>query len=384
MQGGRRRVRLAAPVTRRYIPLMTATPQIAPPQTELPPRARAIRLRSVAGTGLFVLAVFYTLHLGRDFFLPLVLAFFLAQLLRPSVRWLHRRRVPASVASGLVIVLLVGTLGTGLSRLWDPAAEWVGRAPHDLDRLESKLKKLLRSVEPVTRTAQQMNDITDVATPTGAAVELKEKSFLQVVFGGATSLLASTLIMLVLTYFFLSAGDQFLRKLPRVLPRDDSEQVLGAVQDIEGQLSRYFLAVSVINLGVGGLTAGVMAWLGMPTPVLLGVTAAVLNFLPFLGPAVMATLLAMVALINLPTLGAALVPPALFLTIHAIEANLVTPQLLGRRLPLNPTAIFIGFLFWWWLWGVPGALLAVPILLTFKIVCDRSEGLRSLGEVLGR
>jgi predicted PurR-regulated permease PerM len=361
---------------------MTTPP--APIEPAAAAQPRLLKFRSVAVTGLFVLAVFYTLHLGRDFFLPLVLAFFLAQLLRPLVRTLGRWRIPTSLASGLVVLMLVGVIGIGLSQLWTPAAEWVERAPRDLSRLEGKLKKLLRSVESVTRTAQQMDEITDVATPTGPTVELKQPSLIEVLFGGATSFLAAALITLVLTYFFLSAGDQFLRKLPRVLPRDHAERVLGAVQLIEGQLSRYFLAVSIINLSLGVFTAGIMAPLGMPTPMLLGATAAVLNFLPYLGPAIMATLLAMIALITLPTPGAALIPPALYLLLHVTEANLVTPQLLGRRLPLNPTAIFIGFLFWWWLWGVPGALLAVPILVTLKAVCDQSEGLRNLGEVLGR
>ncbi len=362
---------------------MTTPPEATEPVAD-PAKPRLIKFRSVAVTGLFVLAVFYTLHLGRDFFLPLVLAFFLAQLLRPMVRALGRWRLPTALASGLVVLLLVGVVGIGLSQLWTPAAEWVERAPRDLNRLEGKLKKLVRSVESVTRTAQQMDEIADVATPAGPTVELKQPGLIEVLFGGATSFLAAGLITLVLTYFFLSAGDQFLRKLPRVLPRDHAERVLGAVQVIENQLSRYFLAVSIINLSLGVITAGSMALLGMPTPVLLGATAALLNFLPYLGPAIMATLLAMIALITLPTPAAAIVPPALYLLLHVTEANLVTPQLLGRRLPLNPTAIFIGFLFWWWLWGVPGALLAVPILVTLKAVCDQSEGLKNLGEVLGR
>ncbi|MEO8634994.1 MAG: AI-2E family transporter [Gemmatimonadales bacterium] len=363
---------------------MTAPPELPAPVVDPVPPPRLLKIRSVATTGLFILAVFYTLHLGRPFFLPLVLAFFLAQLLRPMVRALTRWRLPAGVASGLVVLLLVGVVGAGFSQLWGPAADWVARAPRDLDRLEVKLKKLLRSVEQVTRTAQQVDEITDVAKPGGTAVELKRPSLLEVLFGGATSLLAITIIVLVLTYFFLSAGDQFLRKLPRVLPRGHAERVLGAVHQIEGQLSRYFLAVSIINLSLGTLTAIIMAMLGMPTPVLLGAAAAALNFLPYLGPAVMVTLLVMVALLSLPSTGAALIPPALYLLVHVTEANVVTPQLLGRRLPLNPTAIFVGFLFWWWLWGVPGALLSVPILVTLKAVCDQSEGLKNLGEVIGR
>jgi predicted PurR-regulated permease PerM len=122
----------------------------------------------------------------------------------------------------------------------------------------------------------------------------------------------------------------------------------------------------------------------MPTPVLLGVVAAVLNFVPYFGPAVMAALLAMIGLVSFDQPGPALLAPALYLCLHALEANLVTPHLLGRRLPLNPLAIFVGFLFWWWIWGVAGAVLAVPIMVTLKIVCDRTESLAGVGEFLGR
>jgi predicted PurR-regulated permease PerM len=122
----------------------------------------------------------------------------------------------------------------------------------------------------------------------------------------------------------------------------------------------------------------------MPTPWLLGAVAALLNFIPYFGPMVMIVLLGMVGLISMDDAGRALLPPLAFLTLHGVESNFITPHLLGRRLPLNPTAIFVGLLFWLWIWGIPGALLAVPITVTIKIVCDRSEGLAGVGEFLGR
>jgi predicted PurR-regulated permease PerM len=215
-------------------------------------------------------------------------------------------------------------------------------------------------------------------------VALKQPTLSETLFGGARHFAASALIVFVLTYFFLASGDQFLRKLPRVLPRGHAERVLVIVGETETQISAYLLAVTLINMTIGLLTAGIMALVGMPTPMLLGVVAAALNFVPYFGPAVMATLLGMIGLVTFDTPTKALLAPLLYLCLHAAETNFITPHLLGKRLPLNPLAIFLGFMFWWWIWGVPGAILAVPIMVTLKIVSDRTESLSGVAEFLGR
>ncbi len=358
---------------------MTTTP---PPR---PSRAAIAELRSFAITGLFVLAVFYTLHLGREFFLPITLALFLALLLRPVVQWLRRHRIPAPLAPALVLgVLLAGTVAAAY-QAWAPATEWVERAPTDLRKLESRVRRLLRPIAGVTRTAQQVDQIADVTGPGATqSVEIRQATLTETIFGGAKQVAAGALIVLVLSYFFLASGDQFLRKLPRVLPRHHAERVLVIVGETESQISRYLLAVTLINLAVGAITAGIMAALGLPTPLLLGLGAAALNYVPYFGPAVMAVLLGMIGLISFDDPVRALIAPVLYLSVHAVETNFATPHLLGRRLPLNPLAIFLGFLFWWWIWGVAGAALAVPILVALKIVADKTESLQGIGEFLGR
>jgi predicted PurR-regulated permease PerM len=348
-------------------------------------RATIAELRSVAITGLFVLAVFYTLHLGKEFFLPIALAIFLSLPLRPVVQWLRRLHIPAALAPALVLGVLLAATVAGVYQAWEPATEWVARAPQELRKLDTKVRRLLRAVESVTRTAQQVDEMADAtSTNDTQAVQLKHATLTETIFGGAKTVAAGALIVLVLSYFFLASGDQFLRKLPRVLPREAAERVLAIVGETESQISRYLLAVTVINLAVGGITAGIMAGLGMPTPLLLGLIAAALNFIPYFGPAVMAALLSMVALISFEEPGRALIAPLLYLCVHALETNFITPHLLGRRLPLNPLAIFLGFLFWWWIWGIPGAALAVPIMVTIKIVADGTESLAGVGEFLGR
>ncbi|MGH7358694.1 MAG: AI-2E family transporter, partial [Candidatus Rokuibacteriota bacterium] len=155
-------------------------------------------------------------------------------------------------------------------------------------------------------------------------------------------------------------------------------------RDMEEHISKYLVTMTLINVGLGAAVGGAMRLADMPNPVLWGVTAAVLNFVPYLGPVVTLGMIALVSLLTFEGLDRALVAPALYLGLNALEGYLVTPMLLGRRLLLNPVVIFMGIIFWGWLWGIPGALLAVPIMATFKIFCDHIGPLSPIGEFLGR
>src|SRR5262245_29924084 len=219
---------------------------VSPPSRST--RVNIAELRSFAITGLFVLAVLYTLHLGQDFFLPIVLALFLASLLRPVVRLLRRIKVPGPIAPAVVLVLLLVVSGSALYQLWVPATDWVARAPVELKQIEGKLKKLLRPVQTVTRTAQQVEQFGDVTPrPTTPQVALREPGLAETIFGRARHAAATTLIVVVLSYFYLASGENFLRKLPRVLPRQHAERVLEIVGESETQISSYLLEVTLIN-----------------------------------------------------------------------------------------------------------------------------------------
>ena len=185
------------------------------------------------------------------------------------------------------------------------------------------------------------------------------------------SVLAGAVVMLILLYFLLASGDLFLRKLVRVLPKlSDKKRAIEIARQTERHVSTYLATVTLINMGLGLAVALAMKLVGMPNPVLWGVTAGLLNYIPYLGPIVTAGVLTLVAVLSFDELGRALIVPALYMVINGLEGYLVTPTLLGRRLTLNPVVIFTGLIFWGWLWGIPGALLAVPILATFKIFCD--------------
>jgi predicted PurR-regulated permease PerM len=342
--------------------------------------------RHISLVGLFVLAVLYTLHLAQAFILPIVLAILLDFLLSPVVRALRKLRIPEPLGAAIVVLGLLGVLGTGLWYLSGPASEWLARAPQSMATVERKLEDLRRPVERVTEAAQQVEEATTVEEEGGPQqVELRGPSLSRQLFGGTATLLSAATIVVFLTYFLLAVGDLFLQKLVTVLPQfKDKKTAVTIARETESQISLYLFTATLINVGVGVVT-GVALWLvGMPNAVLWGVVAAVLNFVPYVGAVVNMVILGLAALLTFETTAQALVVPGVFFVINMIEGNLLTPMIYGNRMRLNTVALFIGLVFWWYLWGIPGAILAVPIMAAIKIVCDHIESLAPVGEFLGK
>jgi predicted PurR-regulated permease PerM len=339
--------------------------------------------RHVALVGLALLALLYTLHFAQAFVLPIVVAILLNLLLSPVVRILRNHGIPEPLGAGILIVLVLGIVVFGAYRLTPVASAWVARAPESLETLQRKVQTLRQPVERVTRAAEQVEQATDMDKKT-PQVEIKGPSLTQQVFGGTTALLSAAMVVIFLTYFLLAAGDLFLQKLVGLLPQlKDKKTAVRIVRDTEAQISRYLVTTTLINAGVGVATGLALALVGMPNPVLWGVVAAVLNFVPYIGGLVNTVILTLAALLTFEDVGHALLVPVVFTVINILEGNLITPMIVGRRMRLNTVAVFIGLIFWWYLWGIPGALLAVPIMATIKIASDHIESLAPIGEFLG-
>jgi predicted PurR-regulated permease PerM len=198
-----------------------------------------------------------------------------------------------------------------------------------------------------------------------------------------SEVLAGIGVVLVLAYFLLASGDLFLRKCMNVLhTKRDRQLLLKMARELQDSISGYLLTVSLINAGLGVAVAVVMALYGLPNALLWGAIATVFNFVPYIGASVGIGCVAAASLITFDTLGHALAPPATYLALTTVEAYLVTPAVLSHRFTLNPVVVLIALLFWGWLWGIPGALIAVPILMTAKIVCDYVPSLATFGEFL--
>jgi len=344
-----------------------------------------MEVRSAAITGLFVLAVLYTLYFARAFLLPIVIAVLLDFLLSPIIRTLKRARIPEPVGAALLILTLLGVVGGTAYSLADPARQWMTKAPQSIAKVQSRLRELRRPVEQVTRTAEQVEAATEVAKSGPQEVVLRGPRLSERLFGTTQSLLTGALETIILLYFLLAVGDLFLQKLIKVLPQlGDKKKAVAIARETEASISTYLLTVALVNVGLGVAVTLVMLLIGMPNAVLWGSLAALAEFIPYIGATVMLALLAMAGLITFPDVGHALAVPGSYLAVNLLQANFVSPTVLGRRLTLNPVAILVGLVFWWWIWGVGGAFIAVPLLATFKIFCDHIESLAPIGEFLGK
>jgi predicted PurR-regulated permease PerM len=345
-----------------------------------------VEVRSIAITGLLVLAVLYTLYFARAFLLPIVLAVLLDFLLSPVIRTLKRARIPEPVGAAMVILALLGAVGLTAYSVADPAREWMAKAPASLAKVQSRLRDLRKPVEQVTKTAEQVEAATEVEKSAGPQeVVLRGPRLSERLFGSTQSFLTGALETLILLYFLLAAGDLFLQKLIKVLPQlRDKKKAVAIARETEASISTYLFTVAMVNVVLGIAVTLVMTLIGMPNALLWGALAALAEFVPYIGATVLLGLLTMAGLVTFPTIGHALLVPGVYLAVNLIQSQFVSPMILGRRLTLNPVAILVGLVFWWWLWGVGGAFIAVPLLATFKIFCDHIESLAPIGEFLGK
>lgn len=348
-------------------------------------RGALLRLIWYGILALGVMAGFATLYFARSIFIPIALAVLLNLLLGDFVRRLARVRVPEAVGAALVLIVFLGGVGLATYQLSGPAFGWIEGAPYNLEKIQDKLRPVQETVEEVKRTTQQVEKMTETQAAGEPTVTIKGPSLTESFLSGAGRVASTVGITIVLLYFMLASGDLFLRKLVKVLPTlQDKRRAVEIARQAESDVSRYLVTITLVNLGLGACTALAMLALGMPNPVLWGALATLNNFVPYLGSMATTAVLALVAAVTFEELSAILAPPAVFLVLTTLEGQFITPMLLGRRLTLNPVVIFLALLVWGWLWGIPGMLMAVPLLAAFKILCDHVPSLAGVGEFLGR
>jgi predicted PurR-regulated permease PerM len=353
-----------------------------------PVRAGRTTLLRLVWYGILALAVmagFYTLYFARAIFIPIALAILLNILLGDFVRRLARIGVTEAIGAALVLVLFVGGTGLAVYQLSGPAAGWIEGAPFNLWKIQEKLRPVKETVEEVKRTTKQVEEMTESVGEGETKVVVKGPSLTDSFLSNAGRAASTIGITIVLLYFMLASGDLFLRKLVKVLPTfQDKKRAVEIARQAESDVSRYLVTITLVNIGLGAATALAMTLLGMPNPVLWGALAAINNFIPYLGSLVTVGVLTVVAAVSFDTLAEIVAPPLIFFALTTFEGQFLTPMLLGKRLTLNPVVIFLALLIWGWLWGIPGVLMAVPLLAAFKILCDHVPSLAAVGEFLGR
>jgi predicted PurR-regulated permease PerM len=326
-------------------------------------------LTLIAGIGV-VVGVPFALRAGAEFFMPVTAALVVAIALVPLLEWFERRGVPAKLSAGLCVIIFLTLLFFALGASVIPASDWVHQMPSKIPKVRTALEPVLDIYKNLDRfIARTVSQMAVTSEQTRAVRIETPNSVSSLLISSAPHLLIQLFFALLVIFFFLS-GWTAMRKRT-IVSRGSFEGALTTarvIQQVVDATSTYLGTITLINVGLGTLTAIVLWWLGMPSPVMWGGLVAVLNFIPYLGPIASALLLFIGGLMTFPDIWGALAGPAAFVCFHLVEANFFTPMVVGEKLEINPLAILISLSFWAWIWGTTGALLAVPLLIIMKTV----------------
>ncbi|MBB4065960.1 AI-2E family transporter [Gellertiella hungarica] len=334
--------------------------------------------------GIFVILVVNCLYLGKEFLTPVLLAFLLSTTLAPVVRTMTKWGIPPAIGATLLIALsafvflLLGYITSG------PIAAMIADAPQIGYTLKLKLIGLKQSLEGALEATSQIENVTSDINDTNAQkVVVAQPGILSRAAGNLLSIGTTVAITFVLSLFLLASGNLFYQKIVQSFSRlSDKKKVLRIVYSIEGEISRYLLTITVINIMVG-IFVGTGLWLiGISNPLVWGVLAFLLNYLPYIGALISIVLVGIMSIVTFDNVFYSLLAPGLIVFSHVAEGQFLTPMLIGRRMELNAVAVFISISFWSWLWGFIGALMAVPILVVIKVIADHVESWRPLGNFL--
>jgi predicted PurR-regulated permease PerM len=377
-----------------YASLRQMAERERPPASVMPPSSRLSEqiekalppsARTLAMLGLFLIAVGCVLYLARVVFIPLTFALMLSFLLSPAVTWLQHRRLPRAVGAALVVTLLLGAGTFAGVELANPAADWIARSPGVLQTLERKVRPWRRPVKNVSELAQRVERMAQMEERKAPQeVTLEKPGILSTALDTVWAVAAGGLVTLFALYFSLLTGDVLLARVIAWVPDLSQRRTAEVIVSIQQGMSRYLRTVFAINFAVGCAVALAMYALGMPNPFLWGALALLVNFVPYVGPFVGILTVGAVALASFDDTTAALLPPLFYLGLASIEGNVITPLILGRTCELDPLVIFVWLLFWGWLWGIAGAIVAVPLLMLIKLMCERSRVLQPVAALISR
>ncbi len=328
-------------------------------------------LTLIAGIGLLLMIPF-ALRSGAEFFMPLTVSLVIAISLVPLLEWFERHGVPPKLSAGFCVLLFLAMALFAIGSIVAPASNWVAQAPSKIPKVRAALDPLIQLYNHldkfIDKTVSQISVAPATKVPNSITVE-PPHSMLSFVTTAAPHLLIQLFFSLLVIFFFLSGWTAMRKKT--IVSRVSFEGALTTarvIQQVVGSTSTYLGTITLINIGLGALTAGALWLLGMPSPIMWGGIVAVANYVPYLGPIVCALLLFAGGLMIYPDIWGALVPPGAFICFHLVEANFFTPMVVGHRLTINPLSILISLSFWAWVWGTTGALLAVPLLIILKTI----------------
>ncbi len=360
----------------------------------MPVDIRSMSLMVLAGLGLL-----FVLHWAKAVFIPVMLSVLLSYAFSPVVNWLEMRRVPRWLGSAVLLLSILGAIGTTAYALSDEAVAMVESLPVAAQKFRNALKrtsgKSTSTLDTVQKAATQIEQAAqEGATPgatrgvTRVVVERASFNVKDYLWSGTIGLIAlvgQATVVIFLTYFLMLSGDTFRRKMLKLAgPNLSSKKItLQALHEITGQIQRYLQVQLLTSALVGVLTWLALLAIGLENSAVWGIAAGVLNLVPYVGSLITAAASALVGFLQFGSLNMAMLVGGASLVIHTIVGNIVTPWLTSRASRLSPVAVFVALLAWGWLWGVWGLLLGIPIMMMVKSVCDRVDDLKPVGEFLG-
>ncbi|MFN2572671.1 MAG: AI-2E family transporter [Gemmatimonadales bacterium] len=334
---------------------------------------------------IFAVLLIAGLQFASSLLVPIALAMLLTLLLGPLVRWMNRFGVAEPVAAGLIVFGTITLIIVAIVALAGPATDWLRRAPMTMRRVEEKL----RTIEPVSSiqaTATSVARLAGVGTADSASprVQVESPGPLERMGWTTAHVVGGVLTIVFLTYFLLASGSMFRRKLAYLFPSGmHRTRMKRALYEIEQQMSRYLLINTMISIGFGIATGAWLGLIGVPNPVLWGTLAGVLNFIPYLGAFVTVVLIGIVTLATFEGTQQTFAACSGFLMLDLVKGHLISPLVLGRRMPLNTVAVLLSLLFWGWVWGIVGVIIAVPLTVMVQVICSHSQRFRGVSIVLG-
>lgn len=337
---------------------------------------------------LAILAVLYTLKVAKDVMLPITLAFIFSLLLAPAVARLQRWHLPRSMAAMLILSGAVTLLAAGFYALASPAAEWLSKTPEAVDHLRSHLGSVdteSSNVDAATRGLDSLaEELSAPANPGVERVIITDAGWRDDMWNLATNIGGYGTLSVILLFFLLSSGEELLRRFIDGLPTSrDKNTVKELARQAQQQMSRYLMTITMVNSGVGLVTALALYLLDFPDPALWGALAGILRYIPYLGVSITVMLLTIVSATTYQTMALVVAAPMGYALFTALVGQIVDPFVHGFRFSLNPIIVFLWIFFWGWLWGAAGVLLAVPLLTLFQVLCRHTERLTPLARILG-
>ncbi len=366
-----------------FLQVNDTQPVVMVESVEPPPPDKLRTWAHASMVGMFIILLIVCLYFASTVLIPLAAALLVGFALAPLQRSLVRKGVPAPLMAALALVALVSVAALAVVAFSTPALQWIDRAPSVSSQVRDKFRPVIDSFASLEKASNEVARIATIEKKPRTTFAPAATPVMGRLLTGIQHIGVSLFMMLVLLYFLLAAGDMFKEKTVRLMPTfRDKRAVVSIISTIEREVSSYLLTITAINVAMGAVVGAGLYLLGLENALFWAMVVAVLNFIPYIGAVVGIALTTAAALMQFPDAEQTLLVPLVYFVSHVLEGSFITPSLLGRRFTINPIIMFFSVVIWTWLWGIPGALMAVPMTVVMNVIFSHIPSLNPLHEYI--